>query len=655
MIAWQKFAVCFTGSCKIEHNCTAVITVTSSKASVSADVVLTHYGHQKQIEHLRLAKPKREEIAVKLKQAVSKGRILDEIRESVTDNFCRHHLTTRKDLGNIERSFGLREVERHTNDQQSVLAWIQEWQESPENPVLHFKLQGQESAEGYDLATDDFFLVIQTPLQRAMFKKFAPNGICCDSTHGTNAYDFVLNTVLVVDEFGSGFPAGWCLSSHEDFTTMCLFFQELKKNCGTVHSSYFMSDMAPQFYNAWVGVMEGPRPAKLVCTWHVDKAWKEELRKKIGDLDIEGHIYKLLRTMLEQTSEVAFQSCLDGIQRKLQSEAKASRFLAYFRKEWIPKQKHWAYCFRKGLGINTNMFVEAFHRVFKRLYLGGKVNKRVDRCLVNLMKYVRDKGFDRLVKLTKGKLSYRARNIQERHQKSQLLSTKLVSATDKENEWIVTSTNAQRNFKVNHLASSCPQIPACQLICKPCNVCVHMFCCSCPDCLITGSICKHIHLVKRHITPEERLTKVQVDPVCLPGEVELVKSCLRGTQVTATDELKTRIESRLLLMKGEVQRSSNIEALRQLEKQLTAAQSLFESLSKQKNPLKTLIAKTTAPANKIQPVQPRFYSTKKRHHPTKVRFARPTRDEQEELMETLQMPEASSIKSTAAALRKGLW
>ena len=238
-------------------------------------------------------------------------------------------------------------------------------------------------------------------------------------------------------------------------------------------------------------------------TWHLDKAWKEEFRKKIGDLDIEGHIYKLLRTTLEQTSEVAFQSCLDGTKRKLQSEAKASRFLAYFRKEWIPKQKHWAYCFRKALGINTNMIVEAFHRVFKRLYLGGKVNKRVDRCLVNLMKYVRDKGFDRLAKLTKGKISYRERNLQERHQKSQSLSTKLVSATDKEIEWIVTSTNAKRSFKVNHLASSCPQIPAWQLICKPRNMCVHMFCCSCPDCSITGSIWKRIHLVKRHITPRE--------------------------------------------------------------------------------------------------------------------------------------------------------
>lgn len=53
------------------------------------------------------------------------------------------------------------------------------------------------------------------------------------------------------------------------------------------------------------------------------------------------------------------------------------------------------------------MYAEAFHRVFKRLYLKGKVNKRVDNCFVNLMKYSRDAAFDRLIKMTKGKLTYR--------------------------------------------------------------------------------------------------------------------------------------------------------------------------------------------------------------------------------------------------------
>ena len=78
---------------------------------------------------------------------------------------------------------------------------------------------------------------------------------------------------LVVDEYGEGFPAAWCLSNHEDFTTMCTFFREVKKNCaGSITSKWFMSDIAPQYYNAWVGVMNDvSRPQKLLCTWHVDR------------------------------------------------------------------------------------------------------------------------------------------------------------------------------------------------------------------------------------------------------------------------------------------------------------------------------------------------------------------------------------------------
>ena len=43
-----------------------------------------------------------------------------------------------------------------------------------------------------------------------------------------------------------------------------------------------MSDLASQFYNAWVGVMGG-KPLRLLCTWHVDKAWQTELRAKVKD------------------------------------------------------------------------------------------------------------------------------------------------------------------------------------------------------------------------------------------------------------------------------------------------------------------------------------------------------------------------------------
>ena len=43
-------------------------------------------------------------------------------------------------------------------------------------------------------------------LQITMLKKFGEHLICIDSTHGTNGYDFNLITVMVVDEFGEGFP-----------------------------------------------------------------------------------------------------------------------------------------------------------------------------------------------------------------------------------------------------------------------------------------------------------------------------------------------------------------------------------------------------------------------------------------------------------------
>ena len=84
----------------------------------------------------------------------------------------------------------------------------------------------------------------------------------------------------------------WCLSNHRHFIAMCTFFREVKKNCaGSITSTWFMSDIAPQYNNAWVGFMNDvPRPQKLLCTWHVDKAINMELRKKIGDLSTEAEI-----------------------------------------------------------------------------------------------------------------------------------------------------------------------------------------------------------------------------------------------------------------------------------------------------------------------------------------------------------------------------
>ena len=101
------------------------------------------------------------------------------------------------------------------------------------------------------------------------------------------------------------------------------------------------------------------------------------------------------------------------------------------------------------------MYVESFHRVLKHIYLKGKTNKRVDKCIQVLMKYDRDKSFDRLIKLEKSKLSERISTIMKRHLASRDLSTTLAKCIN-ECTWHVNSVDTQQQYTVVKEISKCP-------------------------------------------------------------------------------------------------------------------------------------------------------------------------------------------------------
>ena len=164
-------------------------------------------------------------IAGQLAHGVKPDFILDNIRDEFQSGISRIHLTTRKDIINIESCFGLNTVEKHRNDAVSVQLWVEELKMKDFNPVLLYKPQGDpQSTHCKGLDDQDFILVIQTPLQAEMLKKF-PTIICVDSTHGTNGYDFNLITVVIVNEFGEGYPVSWCISNREDGTLLKKFLQ----------------------------------------------------------------------------------------------------------------------------------------------------------------------------------------------------------------------------------------------------------------------------------------------------------------------------------------------------------------------------------------------------------------------------------------------
>ena len=473
--------------------------------------------------HLRLPMLDRCEIAAKRYQGIPFEQILDDIRDNTENGLKRLHLATRKDITNIEKAFGLRRAERHKDDATSVATWVQEMMNSDSNPVLLYKPQGSKpTQETPSLNDDDFILALQTPLQAEVLEKFGTNIICMDDTHGTNSYDFSLITVLVVDEFGEGYPVAWCLCNRTDKYILIDFLMAVRNRVGAIKATWMMTDDAEQFFSAWVAVF-GLGPCKLLCTWHVDRAWRGALNS-IKDKEVAAKVYHNLRVLLEETDIDTFNTMLQKTTEQLAQSNITKEFAKYFETYYSKRAEQWAACYRRSAHINTNMYVESFHRTLKYIYMKGRTNRRIDNLIHILLNVSRDKGFERLCKLEKGKISGRLTTIRKRHLTSNKLSSHLVSEAG-DCEWRVKSTEADHEYTVTLESTTCQT--ECRLLCNDCGICIHMFSCTCLDFLINYTICKHIHLVaKRDMKQNNELyTKVTNNTVEV-NVASLAEKCL---------------------------------------------------------------------------------------------------------------------------------
>ena len=188
--------------------------------------------------------------------------------------------------------------------------------------------------------------------------------------------------------------------------------------------------------------------------WHVDRAWRENIRQ-LKDSQLQATIYHNLRLLLEETNQQSFEILLKETLDQLKQSSLTASFAKYFETHYVSKKEQWAACYRRDASINTNMYVEAFHRVLKYVYLKGRVNKRLDRFIYILLKLARDKGFERLVKFEKGKHTERLRIIGARHKSSIKLSFSQVTATDKPSVWNVTSLDGKNNYNVTLECTTC--------------------------------------------------------------------------------------------------------------------------------------------------------------------------------------------------------
>lgn len=102
------------GSSKLGYHCTAQLsaTVDNTSGKVVVKPWLTHYGHSDNLAYIRLPNSDRQKIASRFKDGVTFDRIIDDIWCNISSRVDCVHLITKKDVRNIQRSFGIQEKQK---------------------------------------------------------------------------------------------------------------------------------------------------------------------------------------------------------------------------------------------------------------------------------------------------------------------------------------------------------------------------------------------------------------------------------------------------------------------------------------------------------------------------------------------------------------
>ena len=599
----------------------------------------THCGHTPQLAHLPISSALKGKIASQLLAGVSIDRIMDEVRDvSMCESasvITRDHLVVRQDVSNIWRTLNLGNIKKHSNDQTSVAMWVNEVQQQEYNPVLVFKPQGENTEETDNLAEETFLLGIQTKFQRDVMIKFGNDGIICvDGTHGTNTYDFLLITIMIVDNYGEGIPVAWAISDREDSCTLVQFLKPLSERVGVIKPKVFMSDDADQYYTSWCGVF-GAGPQKLLCMWHVDRAWRKAVQQNIIDKEMKVEVYHMLRVLLMERDESKFNLLLQQVLSYL--EEKCPRFYEYMQRTYIKRVTQWATCYRVFTPINTNMFVESFHRLLKVVYLKHKQNRRVDYLLDVLMRINRDVSFNLLRKEEVGKRSHRLCEINKRHANAEKMMREGEMDVQKEgsNIWKVKSKSQYCYYEVvkNVVECSCP------LRCMACKLCIHSFNCSCLDATLHNTICKHIHLLVLMSLDDENHETMQT----CHDEARLDEGTSSSSPITSfrpnigIDKISkaTLLES-ISKLKQLVESCEDSSYFAEVNAHLASSITLIKT---KKLPL-LITRKRPAAPNSNSITQTRFFSTKKKRK-TNTGLGKPTEEDTKTIKSKLEDIEPS--------------
>lgn len=167
--------------------------------------------------------------------------------------------------------------------------------------------------------------------------------------------------ILIIFSSRTGFPVAFFYSSNVDQDTCKSIFEALRKVSKISKVNVFMSDDYPAYYNAWIEVFQEPSH-RLLCTWHVIRNWTRHSLSKVANLEKRKELMSDLLAVQQNLNVDEFEIQAKFFMNKYEIDASTSHFIDYFKTYYWGRKEHWALCFRKNLGINTNMFLENLHK-----------------------------------------------------------------------------------------------------------------------------------------------------------------------------------------------------------------------------------------------------------------------------------------------------
>ncbi len=600
------------GSKKINGLCPAeVMMQESSHGKCAVTYVSTHVGHSltaaDELPHLFIKNEERDKIVSDIRKGVPRPRVLDDRTEGIfaveslndlMSTMDRMTILTSKDVRNIESKLNIRPNIRpcyardyaDNGDAKDQDYFISQFSEC----ILYYKKENTPDTKFGVLSDRDVVLVFMSPLQKSLLQKYGRRFVAMDGTQGlTPDADVFLHTIMVLDDDDEGFPTAFALSNSNDFRIINIFLNCVKEKAGVITPKTFMSDTRLCYFESWKGIMGSPETF-LFCDWHVSKAWNTNLRSKIHNKVKRQEIRVKMESLKREINENTFYDKL--VELLNMEDDDTVNFLYYFQQEYLHCVQQWAYCFRYMAGINTNMSLEGFHRILKYIHSKGKKIPTLPEVLTHVLDYLRKKLHDILSKRVKGKVTYKLTQLRKSHDefvKEDPSNIKI--EIDEYGNWLVKSFQDSDDmvddfYTIVRVHDSCPAVKngdRCNLMCVECNICGHLYKCSCIQSSIKSVMCKHIHAAVSTLNAlsenDDSNREVTFDtPVTPQLQNEKEEPVQEEKQV---EQMKKNIDSLLRELQEAASFSESVESLTNIETHVKNAIAAAKALSSSALPL----------------------------------------------------------------------